>query len=223
LTATGSARLFLVRHAETEWNTAQIFQGHLDSDVTPKGLGQAALLAERLEAEGISAVYASDQGRALRTARVVASRLGLEVVPRPDLREIDCGEWTGKGYQEVRTHWPEEHATWMHQPQIHRMPGGESVAEVQRRGLRFLDEILSQHGGQSVCAVTHNTLVRAVVCGLMGWTLDQLWEVPRQRNCALNLIELRGSRLELLQIGDTSHLDNHQPPGRDKHPGNGLV
>lgn len=203
------ARLFLVRHAETEWNTARIFQGRLDSRITERGLEQAARLAARLEPEGIVAVYSSDQGRALQTASAVASRVGLEISPRQDLREIDCGDWTGKGYQDVQTHWPEEHANWTQRPHLHRMPGGESVVEVQRRGLRFLEDVLRSHPGQSVCAVSHNTLVRAVVCELMGLPLEELWKLPRQPNCAVNLIELRNGRPELLEVGDTSHLEGY--------------
>ena len=206
------ARLFLVRHAETEWNTARIFQGRLDSRLTAKGLEQAARLAARLESEGIVAVYSSDQGRAFQTADAIASRLGLKVVPRPDLREIDCGDWTGRGYQDVQSHWPEEHANWTDRPHLHRMPGGESVVEVQQRGLSFLDEVLRRHPGQSICAVTHNTLARAVVCELMDLPLERLWKVPRQPNCAINLIELRNGRPELVIVGDTSHLDVFQPP-----------
>lgn len=218
------ARLFLARHAETEWNMARIFQGHLDSRITARGLEQAARLAARLEPKGIVAIYSSDQGRAFQTADTIASGLGLKVVPRPDLREIDCGDWTGKGYEDVQAHWPEDHANWTHRPQLHRMPGGESVVEVQQRGLRFLEEVLRRHPGQSICAVTHNTLVRAIVCRLMDWPLEKLWEVPRQPNCAINLIELRNGRPELLEIGDTSHLDGYQQSAVSNQPsGDGIV
>ena len=199
-------RLFLVRHAETEWNAAQIFQGHLDSPLTPKGLEQAAQLASRLAAEGIEAIYSSDLGRAMQTAQVVASRLKLSVAPRPELREIDCGEWTGESYQEVRTRWPEEFAHWRSRPHLHRMPGGESVDQVQQRGLRLLEDIRRRHQGRAVCAVAHNTVVRAVLCRLQGWPLSRLWEGARQPNCAVNLIEFRGDRAALLEVAGTDHL-----------------
>ncbi|HEX2924009.1 MAG TPA: histidine phosphatase family protein, partial [Chloroflexota bacterium] len=142
---TKPTRLFLVRHAETEWNAAQIFQGHMDSPLTPKGLHQAAQLAERLHSEGIQAIYASDQGRATATARVVGDRIGLAVKPTTELREIDCGEWTGKPYQEVRDGWPESFENWRSRPHIHRMPGGESVAEVQQRVLHFVEMVRVTH------------------------------------------------------------------------------
>ena len=199
-------RLFLIRHAETEWNATQLFQGHLDSTLTPRGLAQAEALACRLASEGIQAIYSSDQGRSMRTAEPLASRLHLEVVPRADLREIDCGEWTGRSYQEVRDLWPEDHANWKSRPHLHRMPGGESVAEVQQRGLRFLEEMRRRHAGQVICAITHNTVVRAVLCHLQGKPLSTLWDGERQPNCAINLIELRDGQVCLLKVGDATHL-----------------
>lgn len=202
----GLTRLFLVRHAETEWNAAKIFQGHLDSALTPRGVQQATELADRLASEGIQAIYSSDQGRALRTAELIASRLGLEVVPRADLREIDCGDWTGKSYQEVRALWPEHYEKWRYRPHLHQMPGGESVLQVQQRAIRFLEEVRRSHPGQSVCAVTHNTVVRTALCHLQGCHLARLWEGPRQPNCAVNLIEMRDGRADLVEIGGTGHL-----------------
>lgn len=201
-----ATRLFLIRHGETEWNTGHIFQGHLDSILTARGLAQAEALATRLAPEGIQALYSSDQGRSMRTAQPIASRLGLEIIPRPDLREIDCGEWTGKGFAEVRERWPEDYTNWRNRPHLHQMPGGESVLQVLQRGLRFLEEIRQRHPGQTVCAITHNTVVRGVLCHLRGWPLSRLWEGERQPNCAVNIIEFRRSCVELVIVGDAGHL-----------------
>lgn len=199
-------RVFLLRHAETEWNAAQTFQGHLDSPLTAAGLRQAEQLAARLASEGVEAIYSSDQGRSLRTAEIVGSSLGLPVTPRPELREIDCGDWTGRTYQDVRTRWPEQFANWKTRPHLHRMPGGESVAQVQRRGLRFLEEIRDRHRGHTLCAVTHHTVVRVILCHLQGWPLSRLWEGARQLNCAVNLVQFQGDEVDLVEIGNTNHL-----------------
>jgi probable phosphoglycerate mutase len=128
------------------------------------------------------------------------------VAPRAELREIDCGDWTGRGYQEVRDGWPESFDNWKSRPHLHRMPGGETVAQLQQRVLRFVGEVPAQHQGQTVCAVTHNTDVRVVVCRLLGLPLSQLWEGPRQPNCALNLIELRDGKMDLVEVATTEHL-----------------
>jgi len=200
-------RLFFIRHAETEWNAGRIFQGHLDSSLTARGKAQAEALAARLSSEGIQAIYSSDLGRSMRTAEPLAARLGLAINPRRDLREIDCGEWTGKCYEEVHEKWPLDHGNWRYRPHIHRMPGGESVLQVQQRGLRFLDEIYNLHFGKTICAITHNTVLLAVIIHLQGRPLSDIWHGTRQPNCALNLIEFRDGNPELALVGDATHLD----------------
>jgi broad specificity phosphatase PhoE len=214
-------RVFLVRHGETEWNAARIFQGHMDSTLTGTGLEQASRLADRLQGEGLVAVYSSDQGRAVQTAGATASRLGLPVIQRRELREIDCGDWTGKQYDEVRGLWPSEHAGWRDAPHNHCMPNGETVSQVQERALSFLRDVRAQHPRGAILAVTSNTVVRTVVCHLMGLPLERLWEGPRQTNCAVNLIEVRDNGMSLVSAGDVSHLDGIEASAINFHQGPG--
>ncbi len=199
-------RLFLIRHGETEWNTAQIFQGHLDSPLTATGVNQATSLAERLASEEITVIYSSDQGRSMHTAEIVAERHGLSVHPHKELREIDCGQWTGLSYEAVRGRWPKEFAIWRSRPDQHQMPGGESVAHVQERCVRFVEEIRRSHIGHSICVVTHNTPVRTLLCHFQGLPLSELHGGTRQPNCAVNLIEFRNGRIDLIEVASTQHL-----------------
>lgn len=199
-------RVFLVRHGETEWNAGRTFQGQQDSRLTSRGLRQAAELADRLAGEGVEFIYSSDLGRAANTARVVGERLGLAVSLAPMLREIDCGLWTGLSYDEVAARWPEEFDNWRTRPHLHRMPGGESVAEVQQRGMAFLEEARRRHPGSTTCLVTHNTIVKTVLSGLQGQPLSQLWEGVHQVNCAVNLVEYRGNEPVIVEICSIFHL-----------------
>ena len=41
------SELLVLRHGETEWNAAGRMQGHLDSPLTVKGIGQAELQRHR--------------------------------------------------------------------------------------------------------------------------------------------------------------------------------
>ena len=53
------ATLYLVRHGETEWNTQDILQGHLDSALTERGLAQARELVERFHDVVFAAIFSS--------------------------------------------------------------------------------------------------------------------------------------------------------------------
>ena len=70
--------LCLIRHGETPWNRAGLWQGHADPDLTEEGLAQALRLAAELANEHAvrpwTRLYASDLARARNTAVPVAER-----------------------------------------------------------------------------------------------------------------------------------------------------
>src|SRR5438128_11329663 len=94
-------RILLARHGETIFNVEGRWQGQSDSPLTERGIAQSRELARALADEPIAAVYGSDLGRALNTAREVAELHTLCVQTDIRLREIDTGAWTGKSRQEI--------------------------------------------------------------------------------------------------------------------------
>ncbi|MBR1547211.1 MAG: histidine phosphatase family protein, partial [Prevotella sp.] len=57
--------IFLVRHGETVDNARQIMQGHAQGELNERGKEQARMAAQRLAAEQVDAVVASDLHRAV--------------------------------------------------------------------------------------------------------------------------------------------------------------
>jgi len=68
------ARVFLVRHGETDANRTRIIQGHLDIPLNTVGLGQAMSLANALRGVVFDLALSSDLKRA---ADVSACPVGL--------------------------------------------------------------------------------------------------------------------------------------------------
>src|SRR5918995_6148846 len=124
-----ATRIILARHGETDWNLERRWQGHSDRPLNETGLAQAEELAEELAGEPIAAVYSSDLVRAHETARIVAHRLGLDVVAVPGLRERRFGSWEGLQDVEVERRFP----------RLHGPPGGETRPELLRRVLQSLE------------------------------------------------------------------------------------
>lgn len=148
-----ATRIILARHGETDWNLERRWQGHSDRPLNETGRAQAEALAEQLAGEPIDAVYSSDLVRAHETARIVASRLGRDVVAVPALRERRFGGWEGLRDVEVEERFPGAHGP----------PDGETREEMRRRVLESLEAIAASHAGQTVLVVTHGGPIRAAL------------------------------------------------------------
>jgi broad specificity phosphatase PhoE len=155
--------LLLVRHGETDWNAEGRLQGHTDRPLNAYGREQAKKLADRLEGDGITAVYASDLARARETAEIVGERLGLTVGIDPDLREKNWGTWEGlTGAERDRVEFV-----------------GESTQEHAGRMLRAVRRIAERHPGDRVLVVTHGGSVRRIQAAVYGMA------PPVIENCAV--------------------------------------
>jgi broad specificity phosphatase PhoE len=105
--------IYLIRHGQTEMNSAGRFQGRLDSPLTPLGEAQARRVGARLktlaaELGGDWAIEASPLGRTRRTAELIAESLGLPVRRHDErLTEVDFGSWEGLTRDEIVTLRPD--------------------------------------------------------------------------------------------------------------------
>jgi broad specificity phosphatase PhoE len=90
-------RIYIVRHAETEFNVLGINQGHRDSPISETGKWQIRMIAERLKDEKIDACYSSDLLRAVKTAEVIMGmHPGKKVMLSKEIREGNIGVFSGK-------------------------------------------------------------------------------------------------------------------------------
>jgi probable phosphoglycerate mutase len=199
-------QIIIVRHGQTQWNTRKIRQGHLDSELTDKGVAQARALGQRLARESFTALYSSDLGRALHTARMIAAMTGHEIVTDERLRERHLGVFQGLSGDEIKDKHPEEYRLHRTLGPEYVIPGGESVRQQVARNVDCLDEIALKHPGEKVVVVTHG----GVVSGLFRHALDIPLDAPRRFefvNAGLNVFAYEDGHWILRTWGDVSHLD----------------
>lgn len=161
------ARLALVRHGQSTWNSIGRWQGQADPPLSALGEEQAAEAAGRLVGAGIDVVVASDLARARRTAEVVAKALGLAPPALwAELREYDVGQWSGLTKPEIEERWPGMQEEWF-QGRLETTPGGEGRAHFERRVREAVGRIAREAGPHgTVLVVTHGGVIRAVERGL---------------------------------------------------------
>ncbi|MCK0167030.1 histidine phosphatase family protein [Jannaschia sp. S6380] len=122
--------IIVIRHGQTEWNLAGIWQGARDSPLTPEGRAQAraigAMCARLGLGRGTHDILVSPQRRARHTAELA---FGADLPTDPRLAEIDVGDWSGRRPADLRVELGLPAATGGFDL-YDRAPNGERVAQV---------------------------------------------------------------------------------------------
>jgi len=184
-------RLYLVRHAEPELGGKShvCLGGRSDVPLSPEGMARAAAAAASFEGE--FRVYASPMIRARQTAEgISAGRWEVSVLP--GMEEIDCGEWDGLSFDEIRQRWPERYALRGGDLSL-TPPGGESLESVAKRGVAALESILAE-SAEDVIVVAHKGINRVLLCVLMGRPVTD-YRSLEQDYVAINCLHVEEGRL----------------------------
>ncbi len=169
-------QLYLVRHAQTDWNVEGRYQGQVDLPLNAAGRAQAAKLSQELSALAFTAAYSSDLTRARETAEILAAPRGLRVQLDPRLREISLGVWEGQLATEIVSRYPAEWAERQRDPLNARAPGGETVAEVARRTAEAATAIAQAHPAGLVLVVSHGVALATLLCQARGQPLAEAFQ-----------------------------------------------
>src|SRR5690606_39203582 len=156
-----------------------------------EGRWQAARLGERLQHEGITALYTSPLSRTMETARIVGAACKLEPLAREELREISHGRWEGLTRREVETQFAEEYAAWEEDPFTFAPAQGESGVAVLARALPVLREIITQHQGERVLVVSHKATIRILLSSLLGVDARGYRDRLDQAPACVNVLDFR--------------------------------
>lgn len=198
-------KLFIIRHAESEWNPIGRYQGLLDPGLSERGLKQAELLGRALEKEKIDVIYSSPLKRTHQTAQEIAKRHGLEIIEDRRIIEIDHGVWSGMLVEEVKERFPEDFRMWLEEPHRVKFEGGESLQDVFKRVKDFLEFIREKHWGQTVVIVSHTVPIRAMFCALLNIDLSKFW-VFGCDNASYSSVHMEEKRNVIVKLNITCHL-----------------
>jgi probable phosphoglycerate mutase len=162
--------LFLARHA-VHGLVNQVLCGRMVGvHLGDAGRHQAWLLARRLESVGLAAVYTSPLERAYETSSIIAADAGRDPVIEEALIEIDFGAWTGHRFEALQDE--PDWRRWNAERGTARPPGGEPMAEVQARIMRWAEAAADRHPGAAIAAVSHGDVIKAMVAAVLGLPLD---------------------------------------------------
>jgi probable phosphoglycerate mutase len=205
------SRLILVRHAETEWNQQRRIQGGGSNiPLNEKGLAQAQDIANYFDGQNIKEVYSSPLLRASVTAEAIAQRLKLETVHDERLKEIDAGELEGVAVAEVGGRFSKILAPGEEEEDLPRLPGGETLKELQERAWSTVEDILHKHSDETVILVTHYFVILTIICTVLELPLRRI-DRFRLGNGSISVIERKDGVLRLMSFNEIPNCSEGQP------------
>jgi len=204
-------RIFIVRHAETEWNRLKRVQGGgSDTPLNETGLRQVKCLAGRLAAEKLDAIVTSPLGRARVTAEAIAlEHGGLPVELEPRLREIDAGQLEGRSVEEIGGSLGKI-LTEATQEGLPKLPGGESLTDVRARAWNVIEGLVTRFPDGEALIVTHYFVVLSLVCRVLGLPESGIRKF-RLNTGSLSVIEADGAAAKLVVFNESCFQVDSRP------------
>jgi 2,3-bisphosphoglycerate-dependent phosphoglycerate mutase len=141
-------RLILIRHCESSGQAP-------DAPLTEAGAAAALALADRLTALDPDAIYSSPYRRASSTVAPFAARAGMAIAEDVRLRERVLAD-------APLDDWLEHIRRSFDDPDHRAGPGGETLNEIQARGLASLTDIVAA-GHRLPVAASHGNLISAIL------------------------------------------------------------
>jgi broad specificity phosphatase PhoE len=155
--------VLLMRHGETAWNREGRVMGRQPVDLDQAGREQverAVPLARLLAPE---VIISSPLARARQSAQIIADGTGVrEVFADPRLEEVRYGTWENKTYHQLIQ--DPHYVGYRRAPLESRTPGGETIAEVQARGVAAVETAIAAYRGRRVLLVSHGDIIRTILC-----------------------------------------------------------
>lgn len=204
-----SATILLIRHATAEYKPGRLYGWTPGVHLSAHGRDEAKRLAERLETVKLGAIYSSPLERCLQTAEVVAEGRRLQIRVNENFGEVQYGSWQGRTFRSlVKTPlW----RTVQLLPSQARFPGGESIRELQQRGVEGIEEIRAAHKRGVVAVFSHADMIKAILANYLGMHLD-LFQRLYVETASVSALAFYGGFPRVLRIGDTGNYEVLDPP-----------
>jgi broad specificity phosphatase PhoE len=167
---------YIIRHAHKEQgNFYNPRLRHQDEPISQAGRADSLKLWPYLRDKHLSAIYMSGYQRTRQTVAYVAEQSGLTPVVDERLNEIDNGLIEGMTDADIQERYPDVWRGFRERSADFRFPGGETGEEARQRIAGFLEEKRQIHADENILFVSHEGLIRLLVCHILGLPVYARW------------------------------------------------
>ncbi len=170
-----NTKIYLLRHGETEMNAEGKMRGRSEVPLDERGEREVQRAAEWLKGKGIRTLLTSPVDRAMQTAEIVSSAIGIPALPDDRLASLDVGDLEGEsstsGTDTLKKMSEEE-------PDAPIGGTGESFNDFNGRVKDALFEALQASDSGPVALVTHDSVISAIFRLLHGEDVPPDAQIP---------------------------------------------
>jgi alpha-ribazole phosphatase len=200
-------RLLLVRHGDTDFNTSHRFMGHSDIDLSTGGRRQIECVRDYLKGEKINTAYASDLARTITTASIITAGRNIDVVPCPELREMNYGLCEGMTFGEINDKYPQVANNCINFNLSLEFPEGDTFKDFSDRTVSFLQRLKKHKPTDTVLVVSHSGPLKALICHFLNIDMEHWWQI-RIDTASVSTVDVTARGAILSRLNDTCCLKN---------------
>jgi len=185
----------LMRHGETDWNREGRVMGRNPVELNARGRAQVEATARLVQSLRPDLIVTSPLVRARQSAELMSAGLGgVEIIEEEAIAEVNYGRWEGMIYHELIE--DPYYAEYRKAPVENPTPGGETIPQVQARGVEAVTRALEKNPDRRVLFVSHGDIIRTVLCHYMGLEL-KFFNRLRIDNASISTVQVAGKFAEL--------------------------
>lgn len=202
---------FIMRHGESVSNVKGVVNQKHDPEnvLTEKGIEQVKAAIADLKEKNITKIYTSPLPRAVQTAELIASGLGLSaesVVVDARLLENGFGELEGKSIEEYEGYFKTYGDKLYTTP-----PGGESWHDAKKRTTDLLFELERDQKNERFLLVSHSGTLQMLQSGARGYNDKEAYDAVEDDRFDIKNAEVREVPFVPFPHNDEFELDFHRP------------
>ena len=183
-------RVFFVRHAEPD----KTIKDDRNRPLTERGIASTPFVTRILSDKGIDVAFSSPYKRSMDTIKAFTDSLGIQIKTDERFREREGG-MPGQGLRKNPERW--KSLSW-------KKEWGECIAEVKKRNIEALMDVLDKYEGHNIIIGTHGTALSTILDYLSPeYGYD---DFIRMMDWMPNIVEIVFDRKEVVAINELGHL-----------------
>lgn len=185
--------IYLLRHGETDWNTAGRLQGHVDIPLNQNGIQQIECVASTLAELNpcIDIIISSPLLRAQKSAEIVAEKLNLkknDIVTEPLFIERGFGIGEGMIWKEANEKFG-----------VGNFPGMEPWEKLLQRAKTAFNQTAAKYEGHNILILSHGAILAAVAAAITDRQITSESDIVPFEQGSIYLAKTEGSSVEMLK------------------------